>query len=198
MIQGLVLLSVIQGAGAGTFDASVDYTAPAPGQEGAFRQAEYRRLTDRLRYLWKKNNVNATRKIYTELEALGMPLTYTDLIIGAQLFRSEGNIAEAYLRLTQAARLTGTREVIDWLVAIDSEYGQVVLRVEKDFQKGLSAEQAIILPDKKAALNYANSELSKNLIFEGFLPRGSYTVAKHSFEVRAGLSPLELNIGASD
>lgn len=198
MIQVLVLLSLIQGAGAGTFDAKVDYTAPAPEQEGAFRHAEYSRLTDRLRYLSKKNNVNATRKIYTDLEALGMPLAYADLIIGAQLFRSEGNIAASYLRLTQAARIEGTREVIDWLVGIDSEYGRVILRVEKGLEEGLGNEQAIILPDKKAALNYANSELSKNLMFEGFLPRGSYTLANQSFEVRTGLSPLDLNLRLSD
>jgi hypothetical protein len=194
MIHTVLWLSMMQTAGAGPLSNSLDYTTPAPEQEGAFRIAEYSRLQDRLQYLSKKNNMNATRKIYQKLEALGLPLGHTELLIGAQLHRHDGNVAAAYSCLTQAARIEGTREVIDWLVGIDQQYGRVLLHVMKGFGEGVLPANAVIFPDQKAAIAFANKEIDEKLAFDGFLPHGVYTLNGQSFEVSAGGDVLELSL----
>jgi hypothetical protein len=195
IIVWLGLMSVVE---AGSTGSKLDYVTPEPAQAKAHRVAEYQRLADRLHYLAKKNNSKITQKIYLELAALGLPLSYADLLIGAQVHRSQGNVKEAYDCLKQAARLQGTREVIDWLVAIDSQYGRVLLEVEKGMERVLKPERVPILPDQKAAIATAQTFLTDSGKFDGFLPRGVYTLAGQRFEIRSGQHTLELRLRQMD
>jgi hypothetical protein len=190
----LFLFFGVPTAQAGSTGAKLDYVTPAPAQAGAHRLAEYNRLADRLHYLAKKNNSKATTKIYLELAALGFPLSYADLLIGAQVFRSMGDVGASYACLEKAAKIQGTREVIDWLVAIDSQYGRVKLQVQDGMLRAIDPEIPVILPDQKAAIALAQASLEENGQFNGFLPRGTYRLADQRFEVRSGKHTLELRL----
>jgi hypothetical protein len=198
MVFFIVWLGWVSAAQAGNSGATLDYVTPAPEQAEAHRKAEYQRLADRLHYLVKKNNGKATRKIYLELAALGLPLSYADLLIGAQVHRAQGNVQGAYLCLQEAARMRGTREVIDWLVAIDTQYGRVELAVENGMPRVLKPERVPILPDQKAAIELAQALIGESGTFEGFLPRGVYTLAEQRFELRSGRHTLELRLRHAD
>lgn len=198
MILCLFLLSGVPSAQAGSAGAPLDYVTPAPEQAEAHRLAEYKRLSDRLHYLAKKNNSKATAKIYSDLAALGFPLSYADLLIGAQIFRYRGDVESNYACLETAAKIQGTREVIDWLVAIDSQYGRVVLQVEDGMVWEIRPEMPVILPDQKAAITLAQAALMEKGQFKGFLPRGAYRLAGQRFEVRPGKHTLDLRLHHAD
>jgi hypothetical protein len=176
----------------------VDLMAPARGQEEAHRVAEYRRLSERLHRLAKKNNLNGMRRIYLLLEVLELPLSYADLLVGAQIHRANGDVAASYACLKEAARLQGTREVIDWLVAIDRQYGRVALRLGQGLPGGLDVERPPSLPDEKAAIALARKRIQESGGFEGFLPEGIYSLAGQRFEVRTGPHTLELRLRPRD
>ena len=161
-------------------------------------EAEFHRLSDRLEKLVKRNHWAGADRIYRQLRDLGIELSLSQLLIGAQLERKKGDVAASYECLRKIARKEGSREVIDWLVALDQNYGRVRLRFHKTLKAELQIEGALFLPDQQAALSHAQGVLEEAGRFEGFLPVGRYRLGGQNFEVGAGLHVLELALEPVD
>lgn len=153
--------------------------------ESQVASAEYNRLSERLSRLAKKGHWGGADRIYRDLRALDSALSYRDLFIGAQVERRRGNVQAAYKCLRDAAKIEGTREVIDWLVALEEQYGPVSVTLERQADSRLVPEGPMFLPEHQKAIDYAQSLLLANRAFEGLLPVGGYTVGGQRIEVRA-------------
>ena len=156
-------------------------------------KAEYWRLHDEMQRLAKRQVWTGVARLYAEIEELeGVQLTYDDYVAGAMAARHEGEVLLAYERLTEAAKIDGTREVIEWLWSIDTAYGRVQLSTDPPGPTTLSIEQMPMLPDQRAAVEAARRKIEEEGIYDGMLPEGTYTFADQTFTVTAG--PKEVNI----
>jgi hypothetical protein len=150
--------------------------------------AEQVRLTEEMHGLAARHAWAGVERLYEELEARGVVFGYDDLLAGAQAARSAGRMGVARERLLAAARIRGTREVVDWLAAIDASYGAVVLVGLRRTAAALVVEDAPFDPDQRAALDAARAELAATGSFDGLLPRGSYRFADQAFTVEPGIA----------
>lgn len=171
---------------------AADLQAPADARV----QAEYRRLSGELRSLARRQHWAGAERAYQELAALGLPIALEDLVAGGEAARALGELGLAYERLAAAARLDGRREIVDWLWAVDQQYGRVRLRVEPAGAAGvLTAAAPPILPEPRLCVEVAQRRLAEAGVFEGLLPAGSYTLGGQRFEVQPGAPPLVLTVG---
>ncbi len=155
-------------------------------------QAEYYRLHDECQKLARRQVWAGVERLYLEMEATGAVLDYDDYLAGAMAARDAGDVLLAYERLTEAAKLNGTREVIDWLWSIDTAYGRVELRTEPLGSAELSVAAMPMLPDQRAAVEAAQRQLKESGTYTGMLPAGTYTFAGQEFTVTPG--PKEVMI----
>ncbi len=150
--------------------------------------AEHIRLSGDMDQLASRQLWNGVERKFLELEKLGVDLTYQDLLNGAYAARGLGNMSSAYDRLRVAATLDGTREVIDWLSSIDTNYGPVELVCTPPRDAALSSAETPFDPDQRLAVEYASATVRKEGTFKGLLPRGEYTFSGHTFRVEPGIA----------
>ena len=182
----LLLFMTLAFANEAVADGAVEEVDPAV-------QAEYWRLHDEMQRLAKRQVWTGVARLYDEVETLdGIELTYDDYVAGAMAARHEGEVLVAYQRLTEAAKLDGSREVIEWLWSIDTAYGRVQLGTDPPGPTTLSIEQMPMLPDQRAAVEAARRQVEEHGLYDGMLPEGTYTFADQTFTVTAG--PKEVNI----
>lgn len=165
---------------------SLSLVRPAVADERA--EAEHLRLSGELDQLSQRQLWSGVDRKFADLEKLGVELTYEDLLHGAYAARALGNINDAYQRLKRAAKLDSTKEVIDWLYAIDSNFGSVELVRNPKHADVLSIEAMPFDPDQRAAVEHAVAAVGENGLFSGLLPRGSYTFCGQPFQVQPGIA----------
>ena len=156
--------------------------------------AEYYRLHDEMQKLAKRQVWGGVGRYYAEMEALGVPLTYDDYVAGALAARNEGEVMLAYDRLQAAARIDGTREVIEWLWSIDTAYGRVTLGTVPLEASTLQVAQLPMLPDQRAAVEAAIRQVEATGTYDGMLPEGEYTFAGQSFTVTPGPKAVSITV----
>lgn len=164
--------------------ALVDPSAAADGRS----EAEHLRLSGELDQLSDRQLWQGVDRKFLEIEKLGVDLTYDDLLHGAYSARALGSMSEAYTRLKRAAKLDASKEVMDWLYAIDMNFGSVdLLRTPK---KGdvLSVEELPFDPDQRAAVEKAITLVETSGLYSGLLPRGSYVFCGQPFDVQPGVA----------
>ncbi|MED5370529.1 MAG: hypothetical protein VX899_05935 [Myxococcota bacterium] len=166
-------------------DAEMEQVAEGQAIDPA-RQAEYYRLHDECMKLAKRQLWDGVARLYLEMEATGAALRYDDYVAGAMAARHAGDVLLAYERLQAAAKLDGTREVIDWLWTIDTQFGRVELRTDPQAPASLEPARMPMLPDQRAAVEHAQAQLAQTGAFVGFLPAGDYSFAGQGFTVQAG------------
>jgi hypothetical protein len=169
------------------FHALVLLALWAPAHAVDRSEAEHLRLSGELDQLSQRQLWSGVNRKFAELEKLGVELTYDDLLHGAHAARALGDMSAAYSRLKRASRLDSTKEVIDWLYAIDMNYGSVELL--RNPKKGdlLSAAEMPFDPDQRAAVDLAVATVADSGTFSGMLPRGAYTFAGQDFSVQPGI-----------
>lgn len=151
-------------------------------------EAERVRLSSDIKQLAQREAWVGVERKFGELESLGLPLTFDDLYRGAFAARALGDVQAAYDRLRSAAALEPRKEVIDWLYAIDSHYGQVTLVAVPPKSVQLDIAEMPFDPNERTAVLAARERVAKEGGFSGLLPRGTYTFAGHSFTVEPGVS----------
>ncbi|MDP2306665.1 MAG: hypothetical protein Q8P18_11640 [Pseudomonadota bacterium] len=151
-------------------------------------EAEHIRLSGDIEQLAGRQLWAGVEKKFAELEKLGIEMSYDDLLHGAQAARALGNAQNAYDRLKVAARIKGTREVVDWLYTIDANYGQVMLIATPP--RGITLEVAEVPfdPDQRICVEATAERIKKEGGFSGLLPRGRYTFAGQQFTVEPGIA----------
>lgn len=150
--------------------------------------AEVVRLTEELHALAQRQAWTGVERVFEALERRGVVFGYEELVYGAQAARAAGNMAVARDRLVAAARLKGSREVIDSLAAIDATFGTVQLVGPRRPPVQLEAAEAPFDPDQRAALEAARQEVAETGGFTGLLPRGSYVFGDQGFTVEPGIA----------
>lgn len=186
MFPLLLLLSPPVSAAEGPRAEAQSASEQAPVEISKAAQAEYYRLHDECRKLARRQVWPGVARLYLEMEATGAALVYEDFLAGAMAARDAGDVLLAYERLTAAAKLNGTREVIDWLWSIDTAYGRVELRTEPLGPTELSVAAWPMLPDQRAAIEAAQRQLSTSGSYIGMLPAGTYTFSSQEFTVTPG------------
>jgi hypothetical protein len=150
--------------------------------------AEHVRLSGDIEQLASRQLWTGVEKKFAELEKLGIEMSYDDLLHGAQAARALGNAQNAYDRLKVAARIKGTREVVDWLYTIDANYGQVILLATPPRGVTLEATEVPFDPDQRICVEASSERVKKEGGFSGLLPRGTYTFAGQQFTVEPGIA----------
>ena len=165
----------------------------------AATQAEYWRLHDEMERLAKRQVWTGVARLYNEMiELEGVVLTYDDYVAGAMAARHEGDVLEAYERLTAAAKIDGTREVIEWLWSIDTAYGRVTLVTDPPGPSTLDIETMPMLPDQRAAVEAARRQVEEEGDYDGMLPEGTYTFADQTFTVTPGPKEVRIEVTPLD
>ena len=154
--------------------------------------AEFHRLSDEVGRLAERGIWQGVRKSFVEMEGLGLPLEFEGLLIGAHLARMDGNVLKTRQYLELAAPLNGTREVIEWLWAIDNGFGHVALKVSQGKPAMLVADAMPIVPDMRLAVVAASVTVKEGEGFVGLLPEGNYSLNGRRFQVKANQPVLEI------
>jgi hypothetical protein len=150
------------------------------------QQAEYYRLSEEMARLAERQVWSGVERKFEQLEALSVTLSYQDYWYGALAARNLGDVQASYDRLSAAAKIEGTREVIDWLWSIDTQYGRVELRTEPAGPSTLAIAAMPMVPDQRAAVEAAQRQVAETGAYSGMLPEGDYTFADQAFTVSAG------------
>ena len=147
-------------------------------------EAEQIRLTEEMRTLARRNIWVGVDRMYRHLSELGAELTSTQHLQGAHAAQDLGDIQSCYERLRSAARLEPTKEVIDWLWAIDTAFGEVEITAAPGVTLS-AAEQPLDAVHRKA-IEKAAAALQEDGRFVGRLPAGHYSVGGEVLEVTSG------------
>lgn len=172
--------------------------AEEPPAEGGFvtaeAKAEAQRLSDDLEKLAKRQVWTGVEKKYRDLVAIGVPLEQQDYLYGAYAARELGDVAAAYERLQAAARLGGSKEIVDWLWDIDHNYGNVDLLMVPPRSVELACDEMPMDPNQRKAVEAAMRKAKEEGSYSGLLPKGSYTFAGQPFVAEPGVSVrIEVN-----
>jgi len=168
----------------------------SPVYAGEVEDAEHIRLTEEMRRLSKRNAWKGVEAAYLELEVLrdkrDVALEYEDYWLGAQSARAMGDINAVYSRLKLAAKVDGSREVIEWLSDLDANYGQVDIASKKKEDVALAPAAMPFAPDQRAAIEAAQALVVEEGEYAGLLPKGAYSFGPESLTVVAGGELVEL------
>jgi hypothetical protein len=151
-------------------------------------QAEHERLADEMETLVARQIWSGVERKYREMEKLEIQLTQQDHLHGAYAARELGDMARVYERLKKAAEVDPTKEIIDWLWEIDSNYGHVELVTVPNRSTELTITEMPFDTCQRKAVEIAVSAAHEDGTFTGLIPRGSYTFAGQAFTIEPGVS----------
>lgn len=157
-------------------------------QDPVVLAAEHQRLAGEMEQLARRQVWTGLEDKFRQLQALGVVLSFEDLVHGAWSARALGDVQSTYGRLQAAVALEQDDELLGWMRSIDAEYGQVVLSTSPPRGVALEAAALPFAPDRRAAVDYAIAALAQDGSFEGRLPAGEYTLSGTTFEVEPGIS----------
>jgi hypothetical protein len=159
---------------------------PAPDPQTV--AAEHARLSDEMETLASRQIWSGVDKTFRKLDRLGTELSEKDYLHGAYAARELGDVLSVYERLKAAARIHGTREIVDWLWDIDNNYGRVELVTVPPRATTLEAATMPFDPNQRKAVEAAIASTSADGLFYGMLPRGDYSFSGQAFHVEAGVA----------
>jgi hypothetical protein len=151
-------------------------------------EAEHDRVADEMERLAERKIWPGVERKFVELEELDAPMRLGDLLIGAYAARELGDVAAAYTRLKSAAKIKGTKVIVDWLWDIDNNYGHVDLVAVPARSAELTAVTMPFDPNQRRAVDSAIKLSKQDGAFRGLLPAGAYSFAGQKFEVVPGIS----------
>jgi hypothetical protein len=194
-IAGFLLIFAGESAHAGEEPSEVDGS-----QEAA--KAEYVRLTQDIEKLASRNAWAGVERTYLAILDTGVSPSFTDHVAGAQSSRVVGDTALTHQRLSAATELQEDSDVMDWLWEIDSNYGKVYLVCDLNPKAPLvlSAGAMPFDPAMASSVRHAVSQVTGSCLFDGFLPKGTYTFGTKEFAVVPRVQSVRLdfrNLGGS-
>lgn len=151
-------------------------------------EAERARIAGEMDKLVQRQVWAGVERKYDELVELGVDLTVQDYLNGATAARELGDVQSTYERLKAAARIKGSKEIVDWLWDIDNNYGHVELVSVPARSAELTIATPPFDPNQRKALDAAIETARKDGAFTGMLPKGDYVFAGQKFSVEPGIS----------
>ena len=156
----------------------------APAAAMSADEAEQIRLMDEMRQLARRNVWSGVDRMYRQLMQMDAQLSATHHLQGAHAAQGLGEMQTCYERLRAAVRLEPSKEVVDWLWAIDSGYGTVEITAEDG--AALSAAEVPLDAVQRRAIEHAAEVLAEEGQFVGLLPAGQYVVSGQVLTVTSG------------
>ena len=150
--------------------------------------AERTRISGEMDKLVQRQVWAGVERKFAELEALEVDLSVDDYLNGATAARELGDVQSTYLRLKAAARIKGSKEIVDWLWDIDNNYGHVELVSVPARSAELTVATPPFDPNQRKALDAAVRMAKQDGVFDGMLPKGDYVFAGQKFSVEPGIS----------
>ena len=159
------------------------WTLAAYAEDPEVVQAEYRRLHEESKKLAQKHRWEGVERLYDEMRALEVPLSYEDHMLGAQASRVEGDIAEMLLRLDAAAAIEPGSEADNLRVEVREDWLYVELTTEPLTPTLFDSKGLFIAADQRATIDYAKTQVEATGQYAGWLPPGRYRFAGQPFEI---------------
>jgi len=158
-------------------------------------KAEYVRLTQEIEKLASRNAWAGVERTYLAILETGVAPSFSDHVAGAQSARVVGDTALTHRRLSAATELQEDSDVMDWLWEIDSNYGKVYLVCDLNPKNpmALTAGAMPFDPAMASSVRYAVAQVSEGCLFDGFLPKGSYTFGPKDFSVVPRIQSVRLD-----
>jgi hypothetical protein len=175
--------------------------AISPAYAGEVEKAEHTRISEEMRKLAARNAWSAVEQSYqhlTELEAKGEVISYKEFMLGAEAARALGDMGACRARVERASKLDPTKEALDWLADIDTNYGRVDISFDGKYtgERVLAPTVPPFAPDQRASITLAAAQITGGKGFNGLLPAGEYSVAGQKVTVTAGVGKVaSLHVG---
>ena len=154
--------------------------------------SEYRRLAEEMDRLAKRNAWAGGGRTYQKMLETGVTPDFDDLKTAAHAAQARGDIGEARTRLARASTIREEKEVLDWLWAIDSNYGPVLLAGNPG-EVALAPKVMPFDPVQARAVQFAVAQVAETGTFEGLLPKGDYTFGDSDGKGQS----MEIDVGSS-
>ena len=156
-------------------------------------EAEYYRLRDELQVFAAKNAWTAVERVFRKIKKTGHPLSQPDWLAGARSAQFVGNVKATHVRLSRAIALKEDQVVLDWLWAIDREYGKLFVAADVGVAT-LEPEKTPFDPTHKKAILFAQSRVNEAGVFDGYLPEGVYHFSGHRVVVNPHASATRIDL----
>jgi hypothetical protein len=159
-------------------------------------EAEQYRLQVELENLARKSAWPGVDRTFKELEALGLPLSLADYLLGAQAAIQGGDLFLGLSRVQIGLAASTADEdpnspysrAKELATSIESRFGQVriSLGTKKTCIPVLMLSPLPFAEDERVAFEQARKRIQEDRSFTGLLPAGSYKIDTNSFSVEAG------------
>ena len=160
---------------------------------------EHNRLSVELQTLAQRGAWSGVERSFLRLVSTGIEPDFDDWVVGAAASRALGDMKATRLRLYEASKLGEDRTVSDGLWELRQNYADVSLRcssrlVKKKDPPTLEVEVMPFDPVQAAAIAFAKDAIAEDCVFDGLLPRGTYSFMDRSFTVRPNIETVSLDL----
>ncbi|MCO4744153.1 MAG: hypothetical protein KC912_05155 [Proteobacteria bacterium] len=170
--------------------------ASTPALAAGMDDAEAIRLRAEMQGLAERAAWGGVERAYVALRDGGTDLTYEDHFLGAQSAKVAGDLGAVRSRLLAANAVSENQDVMDWLFAINSHFGEVALS-SKPGSAELSIDKLPFAADQKAVLEFAQAHVAESGSYTGYLPKGVYTFGDQPFQVLPAAPTVTIDLGAA-
>jgi hypothetical protein len=157
----------------------------------AVAQGRYEQLRGEMERMAGRNAWGGVEDAWTEIQGLGITIPVPTRLLAADSARIRGDAWSAYQRLADVLRVDPEAHGVAGQMQIYREnYGRVTVRRVEATPIPLEAAEVPLMPEARAALDFAAKQLKTTGGFDGMLPVGNYTVGTYPIEVKATLEPV--------
>ncbi len=158
-------------------------------------QGRYEQLRGEMERLASRNAWGGVEDAWVEMAGLGVEIPVNLRMLGADSARIRGDAWSAYQRLADVLRLATPEEaeangVAGQMQIYRDGWGRVTVRRMEATPIALGIVAFPLMPEGRAAVDFATKQLKTTGGFDGLLPVGDYTVGPYPFAVTASLEPV--------
>jgi hypothetical protein len=141
--------------------------------------------------LASRNAWGGVEERWLEMQSLGVDVPTETRLLAADAARVRGDAWSAYQRLADVLRLAPeTDGVAGQMKLYRDGWGRVTVRRVEATPIELVASELPLMPEGRAAVDFAAEQLKKTGGFDGLIPVGSYQVGSYPIVVTASLEPV--------
>ncbi len=153
------------------------------------------RLSQEISRLASKNAWAGVERSYEALLATKCELGFEQYWLGAESARYLGKTFEQWERLNEAKRIDPQQQVLESLIAIESNYGRIDLKGDPRRPPVLTRADMPFAPDQRKSIEWASEVVTNTGAFHGMLPLGEYDVSGVKFTAAVGEEFQAVTVG---
>lgn len=158
-------------------------------------QGRYEQLRGEMERMASRNAWGGVEDAWLEMVTLGVDIPVNLRMLAADSARIRGDAWAAYQRLGDVLRLATPEEaeangVAGQMQIYREGWGRVTVRRVEATPIALGVAAFPLMPEGRAAVDFATKQLKTTGGFDGLLPVGDYTVGPYPVAVKATLEPV--------